>query len=349
VRNLSLKHIETLRAIAAAGSLVQAAAALNMTPAALTARVKGLEDAVGLTLFDRTSTGMRLTKTGEAALEASRGVERAMRDFTDTMLAIRTGEGGRLSVGAVSTAKYFAPRLIAAFVASRPKIDLRFQIGNRDATIESLRSGEVEIALSGRPPRDMAVEKFPLGPHPYVLIAAPEHRFAGAKRLTRADLAGEAFLFREIGSGTRSLFDDFIGDIRIKAVQMSMELGSNETIKQAVMAGIGIALISAHTVAAEVESGRLVCLDVEELPIIRYWYVINRTDRILSPAARAFRDFAVGQGSKYLPRVAGLDPAASFELLSPGQETASESWGKPDASARGHAAVKTVYPNGSPS
>ena len=183
MRNLSLRHIETLQAIAAAGSLVQAAAALNVTPAALTARVKALEDAVALKLFDRTASGMRLTKAGEAALEASRGVERAVRDFADAMLALSTGEGGRLSVGAVSTAKYFAPRLIAAFVASRPKVDLRFLIGNRDATIESLRSGEVEIVLSGRPPRDMAVETFPLGPHPYVLIAPPGHRLAGAKGL----------------------------------------------------------------------------------------------------------------------------------------------------------------------
>jgi LysR family transcriptional regulator, low CO2-responsive transcriptional regulator len=311
MRNLSFRHIETLQAIAAAGSLVQAATMLNMTPAALTARVKGLEDAVALKLFDRTSTGMRLTKAGEAALDAARGVERAMRDFADAMLAISTGEGGRLSVGATSTAKYFAPRLIAAFVGSRPRLDLRFLIGNRETTIESLRSGEVEIALSGRPPRDLPVETFPVGPHPYVLIAAPEHRLAGAKELTRADLVGEAFLFRETGSGTRSLFDEFIGDTTIKRVQMGMELGSNETIKQAVMAGLGIALISAHTIAAEVASGRLVCLDVEDLPIVRRWYVLNRTDRALSPAARAFRDFAVSQGSTFLPLATGPGPALS--------------------------------------
>ena len=303
MRKLSLKHIETVQAIAVAGSLVRAAATLNMTPAALTARVKALEDAVDLKLFDRTSTGMRLTKAGEAALEASRAVERAVRDFADAMLAISTGEGGRLSVGAVSTAKYFAPRLIAAFLATRPKVDLRFQIGNRDATVDSLRNGEVEIALAGRPPREMAVETFALGPHPYVLIAPPKHRFAGARGLTPADLAGEAFLFREIGSGTRSLFDDFIGDTSIKPVQMRMELGSNESIKQAVMAGIGIALISAHTIAAEVADGRLVCLDVKDLPILRRWYVVNRTDRALSPAASAFRDFAVSQGSRFLPLV----------------------------------------------
>ena len=184
MRNLSLRHIETLQAIAAAGSLVQAAAALNVTPAALTARVKALEDAVALKLFDRTASGMRLTKAGEAALEASRGVERAVRDFADAMLALSTGEGGRLSVGAVSTAKYFAPRLIAAFVASRPKVDLRFLIGNRDATIESLRSGEVEIVLSGRPPRDMAVETFPSARTHMCSCAAG----APPRRLLRASL-----------------------------------------------------------------------------------------------------------------------------------------------------------------
>jgi DNA-binding transcriptional LysR family regulator len=301
MRNVSLRHIEALQAIAEAGSLVQAAAALNVTPAALTARVKGLEDAVGLKLFDRAPTGMRLTAAGEAALEASHGVGRAMRDFGEAMLAITTGEGGRLSVGATSTAKYFAPRLIAGFVASRPKIDLRFLIGNRDATVESFRAGEIEVALSGRPPRDMPVEIFPIGPHPYVLIAPPDHRLARAKGLTKADLVGEAFLFREIGSGTRSLFDGFIGDTAIKPVQMRMELGSNETIKQAVMAGLGIALISAHTIAAEVADGRLVCLDVEGHPILRRWFVINRSDRALSPTARAFRDFAVTEGAKFLP------------------------------------------------
>ena len=301
MRNLSLRHIETLQAIAAAGSLIQAAAKLNMTPAALTARVKGLEGAVALKLFDRTSTGMRLTKAGESALEASLGVERAIRHFADTMQAISDGDGGRLSVGAVSTAKYFAPRLFAAFVVTRPKLDLRFQIGNRDATVESLRSEEVEIALTGRPPRDLPVERHPIGPHPYVLIAPPDHRLAGVKGLGRADLIGEAFLFREIGSGTRSLFDDFIGDMTIRTVHIGMELGSNETIKQAVMAGLGIALISAHTIAAEVAGGRLVCLDIEDLPIVRQWFVVNRTDRALSPAARAFRDFATEQGSAFLP------------------------------------------------
>ena len=180
-------------------------------------------------------------------------------------------------------------------------MDLRFQIGNRDATIELLRSGEVEIALSGRPPRDMAVETAQLGPHPYVLIAPPDHPLAGHTGLCRADLAGETFLIREPGSGTRSLFEAYMGETGYRPMKMGMEFGSNESIKQAVMAGLGIALLSAHTAAIEFETGRLVALDVEGLPILRQWYVITRTDRTLSPTARAFRDFAEREGKPLLP------------------------------------------------
>jgi DNA-binding transcriptional LysR family regulator len=191
--------------------------------------------------------------------------------------------------------------LIAAFVELHPKLELRFLIGNRDETAVSLRSRFVEVALAGRPPADLPVAKAPIGPHPYVMIAPPTHRLAGARRVARAELTGEAFLFREAGSGTRSLFDYFIGDMEIRRVQFGMELGSNETIKQAVMAGLGIALISAHTIAAEIADGRLVALDVEGLPIVRQWYVLHRTDRLLSPPGQAFREFAKSHGGRFLP------------------------------------------------
>ena len=305
IRALTLQQIDTLQAIAEAGSLVGAAADLNMTPAALTTRLKGLESVVGLPLFDRTSAGLRLNTSGRVALEAAGGIERAVREFVEAMHAVKTGQGGRLSVGVVSTAKYFAPRLIAGFLARHPKLELRFLIGNRAQTIDSLRAMDVEIALAGRPPADMPIAKVALGPHPYVMIAPPGHRLAGAGRIARQQLAGEAFLFREPGSGTRSLFEYFIGDTEIRRVQLGMELGSNETIKQAVMAGLGIALISAHTIAAELADGRLACLDVEGLPIVRQWFVVHRTDRPLSPAASAFRDFAEAHGAEFLPQGVG--------------------------------------------
>jgi DNA-binding transcriptional LysR family regulator len=306
--NITFSQLRTLQAIAEAGSLVAAATDLNMTPAALTARLKGLESEVGMPLFDRTGAGLKLNAAGAIARDLAQSVDRAMREFVDTMRAVRAGTGGRLSVGVVSTAKYFAPRLIAAFVEGNPGLDLRFRIGNRDETMSALKSGEVEIALAGRPPADLPVARVAIGPHPYVMIAPPGHRLAGRTRLTRTDLAGEAFLFREPGSGTRSLFDYFLGDMDVRRSAAGMELGSNETIKQAVMAGLGVALISAHTIAAEIAERRLVALDVDGLPIVRQWFVLSGAERPLSAAARAFRDFAQTRGADFLPVAPGLRP-----------------------------------------
>ncbi|HRE19965.1 MAG TPA: LysR family transcriptional regulator [Rhabdaerophilum sp.] len=303
MQSLTLRQIEALQAVGSAGSLVAAAAQLNMTPAALTARIKALEDTVGLPLFDRTPAGLRPNMAGDIALEAARKIENAVREFREKMDVVRTGKGGRLSVGVVSTAKYFAPRLISAFTQEFPGVDFRLTIGNRDATMEALRRFEVDVALTGRPPNDIPTQRLPIGAHPYVLVAPPSHRLAGTNTLSKDLFAGETFLFREEGSGSRSLFDYFIGDIAIQRAQIGIELGSNETIKQAVMAGLGIALISAHTIAAEIADGRLVTLNVTGLPIIRHWYVVHRTDRDLSPTALAFRDFAQERCAHFLPRL----------------------------------------------
>jgi DNA-binding transcriptional LysR family regulator len=301
-KQVTFAQLQTLMAIAEAGSLVAAAEGLNMTPAALTARVKGLEEAMGITLFGRTPNGLKLNSAGDVALIHVEGIERAVKGMLDAMDDLRLGRGGRLSVAVVSTAKYFAPRLIAAFVGEYPKLELKFLIGNRDETISQLRSHDADVALAGRPPADLAVEKALIGPHPYVIIAPPTHRLAGKPGLKRDTLSGEAFLFREAGSGTRSLFDYFLGDTLIRQAQPGIELGSNETIKQAVMAGLGVALLSAHTIAAELADGRLVTLDIEGLPIVRQWFVLHRADRPLSPAARAFQEFAKRRGAEFLPK-----------------------------------------------
>lgn len=304
MRTLTLRQLDALREIAAAGSLIAAAQRMNITPAALTARVKALEETLGLPLFDRLPHGLKPNVAGEIALGAARKIDVAIREFGETMEAVRTGQGGRLSVGVVSTAKYFAPRLIAAFQQQCPGLDLRLMIGNRDETMASLKGLDVEVALTGRPASDLPAAKLAIGPHPYVIIAPPTHRLAGERSIPKEALAGEAFLFREPGSGSRALFEYFVGDIAIERKQLGIELGSNETIKQAVIAGLGIALISAHTIAAEVADGRLVYLDILGLPIVRQWYVVHRSDRELSPTARAFRDFAVERCAHFLPRLA---------------------------------------------
>lgn len=311
---LTLRQLEALRQVSAAGSLVAAAARLNMTPAALTARIKALETSLGLTLFDRTPAGLRPNAAGEAALAATRRIDDAVREFAEQMEEIRTGRGGRLAVGIVSTAKYFAPRVIAAFTHLHPGIELRLKIGNRNEMVAALHAFEVDIALTGRPPADLPITRHPIGPHPYVMIAPPDHPLVGLRDIAKEALARESFLFREEGSGSRSLFDYFIGDLAVGRRQAGIELGSNETIKQAVIAGLGIALISAHTVAAEIADGRLACLEIAGLPIIRQWYVVHRTDKALSATAQAFWDFAQDRCPHFLPRLHPMPPVQSTDI-----------------------------------
>ena len=224
--------------------------------------------------------------------------------------AIASGAGGRLSVGAVSTAKYFAPRLIAAFVGDRPKLELRFLIGNRDETIESLRSGRSKSRLPAGRPRTCRSRSRRSAPHPYVIIAPPDHRLGRRSGLARDALAGEAFLFREPGSGHAlavRLFHRRHGD---PAGAVGMELGSNETIKQAVMAGLGIALISAHTIAGGVADGRLVA------STSRACRSCGNGSSSTGPTGRfrrrpgAFRDFAVREGEALLAELDGLNATA---------------------------------------
>ena len=310
---LSLPQIETLQAIARAGSLVAAARAMHVTPAALTARLKALEEALGVALFDRLPNGLRPNAAGAIALEGAARIEDALRGFRERMEEVRTGRAGPLAVAAVSTAKYFAPRLIAAFAQSHPDLDLRLTIGNRDEIVALVRGYDVDLALMGRPPGDMAVAHIAIGPHPYVIVGPPGHRLAARRDAPKAELAGEAFLFREAGSGSRALFDYFIGDLIAQRAR-GMELGSNETIKQAVMAGLGIALLSAHTIAAEIADGRLVRLDIVGLPIVRQWYAVHRTDRALSAAGLAFRNFAAAQGGAFLPHAGLAEPRDVSEM-----------------------------------
>ena len=173
-------------------------------------------------------------------------------------------------------------------------------MGNRAETIAGLRDHALDLAIMGQPPEDLAVQAIAIGPHPHVIVAAADHPRAGHARLPPEALAAETFLVREAGSGTRGLMQRFFADAGV-APRIGMELGSNETIKQAVLAGLGIAFLSAHTIELEVQTGRLAVLDVVGLPAIRQWYAVHLADRRLTLAARTLHEFLVTEGAAYLP------------------------------------------------
>ena len=214
------------------------------------------------------------------------------------MIAGRTG--GRVSIGAVSTAKYFVPFAIAAFSKLHPKIDISLSIGNRQEIRQALRGYDLDFAIMGRPPADVDVDIHLIGDHPHIIIAPSGHRLALNVGLSTAELADETFLIREQGSGTRMLMEQLFSTTELQP-KIGMEMSSNETIKQAVIASLGIALISAHTVATELEDGRLVSLNVTGLPIVRQWFVLRRKDKVLLPPAQAMLDYLSIEGARFLP------------------------------------------------
>jgi DNA-binding transcriptional LysR family regulator len=311
MKNITLRQLHSLLAIRRLGKISAAADELGLTGPAVTLQLKQLEDQLGAPLFDRRRDGLQPTIAGEAALRAARDIELRLRQFFEEIDRISDANAGRLRIGAVSTAKYFAPTLMAAFRQLHPGIEISLTVGNRGAIIDALREFEIDLALMGRPPRDFQVRAQVFGDHPLVIIAPPTHRLAQMRNITKEELLNEAFIVREAGSGTRSSLDIFMGDVVGWTDRRFPEMTSNETIKQAVMAGIGIAFISAHTIAMELGLGRLVILDVLGMPIRRQWYSVSRTDLSASPAMYAFNTFLVGQGARHLPFIPTIYPTGS--------------------------------------
>ena len=300
-RDLTIRQLRALAVLQSAGSVTAAANRLNLTQPAVTLQLRNLQTLAGLPLIQRTGDGMVLTDAGLNVLALAERIEAALIDCERSLDMIAGRSGGRVSIAAVSTAKYFVPFAIAAFSRRFPQVDVTLRIGNREDIREALRGYDLDIAIMGRPPVDVQVEIRPLGKHPHVIIAAADHMLSNKKRIAVADLASESFITREIGSGTRMLMEQFFQKSGLKP-KIGMEMDSNETIKQAVIAGLGIAFISQHTVSHELDEGRLVALKVAGLPVMRQWHAIRRTDKILLPPAQAMLDFLGKEGSRYLPK-----------------------------------------------
>ncbi|MDF2997474.1 MAG: transcriptional regulator, LysR family [Xanthobacteraceae bacterium] len=300
MRNVTLKQLRAFAAVIRAGTVTGAAKLLNVTAPAVTMQVQLLEDQMDLPLLDRAGDRFQPSDAGREVLAAVARIERALADCGAALDAMKGLDAGRVSIGIVSTAKYFAPGALGAFARSHPGIEVALVVGNREDIIAALRGDAIDVAIMGRPPLDIEVEQTPIGDHPHIIVAPTGHPLIG-RRLTPADLEGYSFLMREPGSGTRTLMERFFQEAGM-APRIGMEIGSNETIKQAVMAGLGLTFISAHTLAAEIADGRLVMLDVEGLPVVRQWFVVKRSAKRLTPPAAALSDFLAQRGAEFLPR-----------------------------------------------
>jgi LysR family transcriptional regulator, low CO2-responsive transcriptional regulator len=304
LKALTRKQLRVLAATAERGSVSGAAALLHVTPPAISVQLKALEELIGAPLFRRSGEGpFTPTEIGLELLGLAQDFERMAARVGERIAALKAGASGSVVFGVESTAKYLAPSIVAAFQRASPGVRVTLTVGNRGEITQGLERHLFDLTIMGRPPAHIELEAATLGDHPYVLIAPPDHRLAGDPDILAEDLLRERFLAREEGSGTRILMERFLERIGGGRIFEVVEMGTNETIKQSVMAGLGIALISAHTCVTEIADGHLATLQVTGLPLVRQWFLLHRPDRELSRAARKFRDFVIDGRSKLLPKL----------------------------------------------
>jgi LysR family transcriptional regulator, low CO2-responsive transcriptional regulator len=306
MRNVTLRQLRIFSAVARELSFTRAAKELHLTQPAVSQQIKLLEAEVGLPLFEHVGRTFHLTPAGtEMLLYANQALD-LMREAGEALAAVGGVRRGVLKLGAVSTAKYFAPSLLAAFTASYPQVTIKFPVGNREDIIGQLGANEIDLAIMGRPPRELETVAEPFAKHPFVIVAAPSHPLVGKRRIPLKRLADERFLIRESGSGTRASMEHVFRE-HGAGFHTYMEVSSTETIKQAVIAGMGISFISLHTVGLELKTGRLAMLNVVGLPLVRDWYVIYMKEKRLWPIATAFRAFLLEHGASLIQDAVGFD------------------------------------------
>jgi DNA-binding transcriptional LysR family regulator len=241
-----------------------------------------------------------MTTAGEYFLVHAKRLLADLKDADNAMARFKRLEHGTLTIGIVSTAKYFVPQLLARFHEEHPGIDVRLQVaGNREQLVASMESGETDLSVMGRPPKEVATRSESIAAHPLVIVCAPGHPLLALGHIPFGALAGQSFIAREHGSGTRAAMSRLFAEHRIDP-HITMEMSSNETIKQAVMAGMGLAFLSLHTVGLELRCGLLRILDVAGMPVMRTWHIVHLQSKLLSPAAEAFRYFMIERAEPFL-------------------------------------------------
>lgn len=297
--HLTLRQIEVFNAVAKLGNYTRAAEQLHLSQPAVSMQIKQLEGSVGLPLFEQVGKSVHLTAAGIAMLGYSRNIANLLDEADAVFEAMKGGERGSLSLSVATTASHFATRLLAAFSRSHDGITISLDITNREALQKQLENNEPDLVIMGQPPDGVEVEAYAFMANPLVMIAPANHPLIDQKGIELRHFSSENFVVRERGSGTRSAIKRFFERHDVK-FNTGIEMTSNEAIKQAVEAGLGLGIVSIHTIELELETGHLRVLDVEDFPIRRDWYILNRKGKRLSPAAKAFKQFVLDEAKKFI-------------------------------------------------
>ena len=306
---MTLHQLKTFMAVARHQSYSRAAEELRLTQPAVSAQVRELERTLDTILFERVGRAIVPTEAGRELLEYAQRVCKLVEEATIAMEELDGLKRGRISLAAVSTAgAYVLPSLLGAFRGRYPGIAISLEVTNRAVVRERLLRNEADLVVMGRPPEGVPHVAAPFLSDELVVIAAPAHPLSKTKRIPVGRLAQEVFISREVGSGTRLNADEFFQQQGIK-ISVGLELGNNSAVKEAVAAGLGIALLSRHAIRMELALTRLVVLDVKGLPLLRQWYVVHREDKRLSRAAAAFRAFLLTSAEEILASTGRRQPS----------------------------------------
>jgi LysR family transcriptional regulator, low CO2-responsive transcriptional regulator len=309
VKHATLRQLKVFEAVARLLNFSRAAEELHLTQPAVSTQIRKLEEHAGNALFEQFGKKVYLTAAGVAMLQISRNIIQQFEAAENAMSQFRGVAGGRLNVGVISAGDYFFPRLLVEFAGRHKGVTLNFSVHNREELLTRIADNLTDLAVMVRPPTELDTVNQPFAPHPYVIVAPAAHPLVRRKRIPLAELVREPFVVRERGSDTwKSMQEGFGGDL--SGLRVAMEIRSTETIKQAVIAGMGLSFLSVHTVSQELRAGSLRVLNVEGFPLMLNWYVVHRRTKCLPPVAQAFKDFLMEDGPQLIARTVPFDASA---------------------------------------
>lgn len=297
--NMTFRQLRLLEAVARNSSFTRASEELHLTQPAVSTQIKQLEEEVGMPLFEQMGKKIFLTEAGREMYEFSRTIAQQFRDIESVLDDMKGVKRGSLSLTVTSTGKYFAPYLLAEFVKHYPGTQVHLEVTNREELVTQLQDNIPDMAIMGTPPDNIELSAQAFMQNPLVITARPDHPLAQMSRIPLSRLADEHFILREKGSGTRNAVERFFGERGVK-LNTSMEMSRNEAIKHAVMAGLGLGIVSLHTLEFELALNRIAILSVEGFPIMKEWYLVHRSGKRMSPIAQAFRDFVLNEAGRII-------------------------------------------------
>lgn len=305
---ITLRQLQIFLAVVEHRSFVAAATQLDLTPPAVSMQMSKLSEFLDAPLFERDGRSIQLTAAATALVPYAERMTAALQEACNVIDGLQGKFDNLVRVAMVTTSRNFGPHLLQAFSRLHPEIQIETIIANRETVIKALEAGSVDMALMGRPPQTIEVDAAPFAPHPYVLISHPDHPLAGKTHVSRHELTKFKFIAREPGSGTRMIHDYYFSSHDVSLPPLYIVMDSNENIKQAVMANMGLAFISAHTIALECQADKLRILPADDMPAMREWFTVNPKGRHLRPAAKDFQAFVVNEGPAFMRNFFGNLP-----------------------------------------